>query len=721
MNKKGEEVFQVLFVGVMDVTSAYLADRLSREGCRIFWLTPQQKPYTHQHFQAKIYRRTLTHEAIRSVLRMHDIDTVIFHYGAYQGTDTEETIDESSIPALCVLLEVLHTYPIRHFLYLSTEELAFFSKTPRVAEMRFAESLVSYYAKADGLPAVVLKLGMVYGEGDARGMGYIGRLVEKLEEGRTVESRCRPGSLVDLVYAGDVAMAAYELLLCDARGTYHVFTGQPVTMDELNRTVSQMMDKPLHVEYLGQEETLTEAEIFRLSLPLREETGWMPMYLLSGRGRELLKEAVDTAAHQGRQAPGKTETIKRRFRTFKKQKRWLAALAEVLVMFAVTQLLLPYVHDSVDLRFVDLRLLFVMLSAIRYGMGMGLASMGLASLSYVLTLRQMGIDMSYLLYSVETWIPFIIYGICGVAVGYWADRRNDMLEEAGEKYDALSERYDFLLSLHQEVLEVKRGLQRQLSSSKESFGKAYEVTERLSSLSPDKVLYESVDVFAEMMDGCQAAIWLLSPGSDFARLNACTAGLRDSLPRTLTMGTLPELAEGFDRDGLFINRALNPDYPDLAAPIRRENRVIAFVSLYQLKPSGYTLQHQNLFRVLVGLTENSLLHALQYAEKLRHENYLPDTELLLAPELERRLALARQEGEKAHITLLVLEVKREEDTPLTALSGRLSRLMRQSDFAGVDVSGRILAALPNAGADDFESIRRRFASAGVEVTPCSWS
>ncbi len=720
MKKKGEEVFQVLFVGVMDVTSAYLADRLSREGCRIFWLTPQQKPYTHQNFPARIYRRTLTQEAIGSVLRMHDIDTVVFHYGAYQQTNTEETIDESSIPALCALLEVLHAYPIRHFLYLSTEELAFFSETPRVAEMRFAESLINYYARADELPAVILKLGMVYGKGDARGMGYIGRLVEGLAEGRTVESRCYPDSLVDLIYAGDVAMAAYELLLCDARGTYHVLTGQPITMDELNQTVSRMMDKPLHVDYWEQEDTLTAAEMFRLSLPLREETGWMPMYLLSGRGRELLKEAVDTAAH-GRQAPRKADTLKHRFKVFKKQKRLLAALAEVLVMFVVTQLLLPYVHDSVDLRFVDLRLLFVMLSAIRYGMGMGLASMGLASLSYVLTLRQMGIDMSYLLYSVDTWIPFIIYGICGVAVGYWADRRNDMLEEAGEKYDALSERYDFLFSLHKEVLEVKQGLQRQLSSSKESFGKAYEVTERLSSLSPDKVLYESVDVFAEMMDNCQAAIWLLSPDSGFARLNASTSGMRDSLPRTLMMGSLPELAAGFDRDGLFINRALNPDYPDLAAPIRRENRVIAFVALYQLKPSGYTLQHQNLFRVLVGLTENSLLHALQYEEKLRGENYLPDTELLLAPELERRLALARQEGEKAHITLLVMEVKREEETSLTALSGRLSRLMRASDFAGVDASGRVLAALPNAGADDFEAIRKRFASAGVEVTPCSWS
>ena len=333
-------------------------------------------------------------------------------------------------------------------------------------------------------------------------------------------------------------------------------------------------------------------------------------------------------------------------------------------------------------------------------------------------LRGLGIDMSYLLYSVETWIPFIIYGVCGVAVGYWADRRGDMLEEADERYNSLSERYDFLFSLHKEVLEVKRMLQRQLSSSKESFGKAYEVTERLSSLSPDKVLYESVDVFAEMMDNCQAAIWLLSPGSDFARLNACTGGIRDTLPRTLTMGSLPALEKGFDSDGLFINRALDPAYPDLAAPIRRENRVIAFVSLYQLSPAGYTLQHQNLFRVLVGLTENSLINALQYAEKLRSEHYIPDTELLLAPELAKRLDLARQAGEKAHITLLVLEVRREESMPLTALSEKLSRLMRTSDFAGMDEAGRILAVLPNAGEDDFEPIRRRFASAGVEVTPC---
>lgn len=77
MNKKGEETFQVLFVGIMDVTSAYLADRLSREGSRIFWLTPQQKPYAYQRFKARIYRHALTREAIRSMLRLHDIDSAV--------------------------------------------------------------------------------------------------------------------------------------------------------------------------------------------------------------------------------------------------------------------------------------------------------------------------------------------------------------------------------------------------------------------------------------------------------------------------------------------------------------------------------------------------------------------------------------------------------------------------------------------------------------------
>ncbi len=716
MNKKGEETFQVLFVGIMDVISVSLADRLNREGSSIFWLTPQQASYAYQHVPARVYRRALTREAIRSMLRMHDIDTVVFHYGSYQ--ETEETVEESCIPALCTLLEVLYEHKIRHFLYLSADDLTYFSQTPRVAELRLAETLVSYYAQSGSLPAIILRLGMVYGKGDACGMGYIGRLIEELREGHDLECRCYPDSLVDPVFAGDVAMAAYKLLLCDVQGTYYVYTGRPITMSKLHQTISRMMEKPLYVTYLEKEETLTEEDMLRLSLPLREATGWMPMYLFDELGKERLREAVESAAQDVRKASKEYKPRKHFLKLSGKQRRYLRALTEVLGLFTITQALLPYVHDSADLRFVDLRLLFVMLAALRYGMGGGLVSVVLASVSYTLALHQMGIDMSYLLYSVENWIPFIVYGVCGVAIGYSADRRNDMLEEAGEKYDSLFERYDFLLSLHTEVLEVKRGLQRQLSSSRESFGKAYEVTARLSSMSPDKVLYESLDVFAEMMDHCQAAIWLLNQGNDFARLNACTSGLRDTLPRTLIMHSLPELKRSFDSDGLFINRALDPDYPDLAAPIWREKQVIAFVALYQVKPYNFTLHNQNLFRVLVGLTENSLLYALQYAEKLRSENYLPDTELLRAPELGRRLTLARQKAETAHITLLVLEVHYDKNTPLTKLSDKLSRLMRSGDFAGVDESGRILAALPNARADDFEPIRKRFASAGVEVTSC---
>lgn len=710
---------KILMVGIQDVTSGYIVDRLEREGNPITWFTAQRKEEKGSHIRAKMYHREYDVRSILRVLQMQDIDTVVFHYGSYRGTAEEESQDESRIPALQCLLSAMEIYgKVRQLVYISTMELNHGNiGTPRMAEMRYGEALVEYYVQNKTISAVILRTGIVFGEGKLSGMGYVGRAIQKIVNGQTIENRCSPEGLIDLVYAGDVAMAVYRLLANECSGTYYCLTGSPIPMQEFHDMLGRMLKLPVKVRYRKEEETLPADEYLTLSQALRMETGWFPLCLVQNeRGIRTFQGIADHALEE------KTETrsVKKEkfsFRKWLEEHRSVRGLIETFLMFALAMFLSKWTEGSSDMRYVDVRLLFVVLISIQYGLRLGIVAVALACLGYIHTLWTSGIDIAYLLYGVETWIPFIVYALCGAAIGYVTDLRADNMAEVEEKNEMLRERYDFLKELQKETIDVKQQLQQQLSASRESFGKVYQISERLNTLSPDQMLYSSVDVLSEVMGNCQSAIWMLNDTSRFARRKACTNNLVGVLGSTMVMPDYPLITEGFAKESLFVNRNLEPGYPDFAVPIYRDNRPIAFAALYQVTPERFSVYYQNLFKVVVGLIENNLIRAMVYADQTTDKVYLPDTMFLNKDAFREALKLAQMEQKKGHVSFLLLRVK-QGGFSLGELSERLVSLIRADDMAGMDADGQPCVLLMNAVQSDLDPLKRRFASKGVEVEVC---
>ena len=709
----------VLMVGIQDVTSGYIADRLEREGQKITWFTAQKKQEKAPNIRAKIYRREYDVRSLLRVLQMQDIDTVVFHYGSYRGTVAEESRDESRIPALQCLLSAMEIYGrVKRLAYISTVELNHRNiNTPRMAEMQFGEALVEYHAQSRKIAALILRTGMVYGEGRLEGMGYIGLAIQKTLDGKEVETRCGRDSYVDIVHAGDVAMAVYRLLVNACSGTYYCLTGSPIPLHQLHDTLGHLLGVPLKVRYDNEEETLAAEEYLTLSQPLRMETGWFPLCVPGNERGDRALRAIAAHALAGKAKTDSGKKEKFSLRSWMKAHAFMQGLLETLLIFALAMFVSQWTESNSALRYVDVRLLFVVLISIQHGLRLGIVAIVLACFGYIYTLRASGVDVTYLLYSVETWIPFIVYALCGAAIGYVTDLRADNMAELEQKNEMLRDRYDFLKQLQKETIDVKQQLQQQLSASRESFGKVYQISERLNTLSPSQMLYQSVDVLCEVMGNCQASIWMLNGTGRFARRKACSDGLLSTLSSTMVMSDYPRITEGFAKENLFVNREMEAKYPDFAAPIYRDNRPIAFAALYQISPERFSVYYQNLFKVVVGLIENNLVRAMLYAEQTSERDYLPDTVLLHAEAFRAALALIRQEEEKGHVSCLLLRI-----TPgtlsLGELSERLVSLIRADDVAGMDEAGRPCVLLLNATEDDFGAIRKRFASSGLEVTPC---
>lgn len=706
----------ILFVGSGDITANYLADRLYREGHNISWATKEEKSLLlKKEFKGKIYREGYRTSVLNGILRLQGIDTVVFAYETYVGEDEEER--ESLIPALQNTLKALENHKIKHFVYLSTVELDYEQVlTPKLAEIEYGEKLCRSCQERKGLPLLILRMGMCFGRYSLDKMGYVGRTIVNALLDKPVICRCSPDSYVDLIYGEDAAVAAGNLLELDKQGTYRILSGHPVSMKELHDILEVIIKKPIQVTYLNEEKTLSREAHQEMSRKLKEETGWIPFYLIKDKGGGIIWTAVDSYKKKGQEE--KSSAGKKEFKvlTFLKKYSGIKGVLEALVLFGLMLLILPFTREATDLRYVDVRLAYIAMISAMFGMKIGIFSTFLACVSYVYDLGHEGIDLTYLIYSVDTWIPFIIYGATGAVLGYMSDRKQDRIDEVEEKYGNLYERYDFLKDIHKEALEVKGRLQQQISASRESFGKVYEVTEKLNTLSPDKIFYQAVDVVSDTIGECRSAIWLVgSKDSHFARRIACSGSLGEELPNSLELDEYPLLQEGFEEENLFVNRKLKDGYPDFAASVYRGGRTVAFVALYGLAAEKYTLYYQNLFKVLVGMIENSLIRAMEYEEKRKGEIYLPDTEFLKADEFLSKVKLMEQEKEKSHHTYIQIKILNWEKEKLPELSAKVSSLIRENDFAGFDKAGNLRVLLVNASGTDLPLIQKRFAGRDMEV------
>ena len=188
----------------------------------------------------------------------------------------------------------------------------------------------------------------------------------------------------------------------------------------------------------------------------------------------------------------------------------LRRTAETLVLFGITLLLLRFSKDVSDLKYVDIRLMFVALVASCYGSGMGLAAVALASLSYLYSLAVSYVDISYLLYSVDTWIPFVIYAVTGSVLGYLTGRRRDELEALRRKNRLLAEKFHQLQAVQGETLEIKTQLQQRIVAERHSFADLYRIVQELDTLDPPQILEHTVGIVEELLQCDHVVVYRLS-------------------------------------------------------------------------------------------------------------------------------------------------------------------------------------------------------------------
>lgn len=700
---------RILLVGDYDLGGVYLASRFYREGHHVCWLT-QEPDLALWGKEVKTYRRPATYSACHHILVGEAIDGIVFLTAPYREP-VEEAGKSSLLALLDPVLRAAATCKLRWTCLLSSTDLEEEGLlSPTLEELRAGERVLSAFCRQHQVPLLILRLGCLFGEAPPSRAGLAGAALSAMAKGEKVFCPFREDAQFDFVCGPDLADAALRMMDAGAAGTYRAVTGKPVTAGELYRMAGEATGSAAQVEF---GKAGHSAPPLSLGQPLREVCGWMPFYLFAEAGPAYLHTCAKLA---GQEKAGPRRQV---FQRLKRRAPLLFETLQNLLLFAVMLLLSSYTAGWNDLRYVDVRLLYVVIVAISFGMRQGIFATVLAILSYAATLLQAQIDISYLLYSVESWIPFIVYGVAGAFGGYWSDKKRDDYDSLNEEFTGLGERYQFLKGLYRDVVDVKNQLQRQIVVSRDSLGRLYSITEELSSPSPRMVYVKTIQVIEEIMECNSVALYLLPGSGGFGRLMACSAPLAEQLAPSKTFQDLPKLQAAVKGHSLFVNTELDGDYPAMAMPIFDEDSPVALAVLYLLGPSQYTVYYKNLFQTLGLMIQNSLARAFHQQEEAAPTRCLPGTTVLNATAFAQELDALRLAQEELSCPVSVAKVAAQTaprtSQEATALYKKAAALLRGTDVLGLGEDGALYAAFLYVGPSRRPILEQRFANNGFTL------
>ena len=709
-------VTRVLFVGSYDPAGSGIATRLYREGCRVSWLTAEpERELWGSKVHGKVFRRTVNYQQCSQILKGESVDCIVILTGAArEGFGAASGLERGQLLLmLSPLLQAAAAEKVQKVCFLSSLSLEDqVLLPPGLEELRAAERVTISFCQEQKLPLLTVRLGCIYGEGMMDFDGVTGNLLRAMDRKEDVACPLTAQSQLDLIQVPDAADAVYRLLNMDAAGQVDLFTGRTVTAQQLCETAARAAGWQGDLRY-GRREQHGPAGSGQ---DVRRLCGWMPFYPFDSHGAEAIARELERVREREARAGQK-----QRRREWAQTHSLLYDTAQNLLLFAVAAVVASLTPDWSDLRFVDVRLLYVMIVAITFGMRQGLLATALATVSYLGSQLQAGIDASYVLYNVGSWIPFVIYGVAGAFGGYWSDKKRDTYENLSNEYREQQDRYSLLEDLYRELLDVKNQLQKQIVISRDSFNRLYAVTEDLDDPNPRMVLIRTVRVIEEIMEGGSVAIYLrVRADKRYGRLMACSDQLSRRLQPSLDFEAVPRLQETMQTGAMYVNKELDPQYPAFAMPVSNGSFSIALVELYDLPASQYTIYYRNLFQTLVQMVQHNLVQAYTYQMENREKLFVPGTDILTAEAFARErktLQMASEEyGYPSSIArILPVEQAGGQGLAPAQLSGRAEPLLRGTDLLGMGQDGQVRAGFLYLDRASRPVVEHRFALHGLRL------
>lgn len=528
----------------------------------------------------------------------------------------------------------------------------------------------------------------------------------KMDGKKRFEPAYRADHRADFLFGGDLAAFANALIEVDDSGykEWILPGGNERTMAELAELIEQSAgygDYDIRKYYgnLYQEVKTDKAE-------LRRRYGWFPKEKLDSYVKDWYKEY-----RTEKKPPKKRIWDAIGFDVSARGSGRLLNIVEVAVLFAVCELLNYYTRNMALVDFADFRLFFAVITGMMYGLRYGIFAAIAACVSYLVSLGG-STNWQIQFYNIANWLPFATYFLAGAIAGYTKSRYQDLVQDAEKAQKVMEDKYVYLNELYTRTLENKESYRNQIVNYKNSFGRIYAASKQLNSMVSGEVFYQAITVLEDMLDTQDVAIYSLDGGS-FARLNACSRRLMNTLTKSIRMEDMPECMEALKASETWVNRGRLKGQPDYAYGIYRDGNLTGIIMLYGAEYEHMSIEYLNRFNIISGLISDALVRAVRFQQISESEVMIADTKIMRHEPFMQEVEVQQHLKEKNRADYILLKVLTKEDLP--SVSSRLLHVTRKNDIMGVGSDGTVYILMTQADKGSLDIINKRLEGGGVKA------
>ena len=317
--------------------------------------------------------------------------------------------------------------------------------------------------------------------------------------------------------------------------------------------------------------------------------------------------------------------------------------------------------------------------------------------------------------------------LVGIITGYTIERKNRDIESKELSFQALTDKYNYLLKIYSQTKLVKKELESQIIDTEDSFSTIYSIIQEVDRLEIEKVFSGAITAIERIMKTNQVSIYTLSAKnaennkdgsnygnstggyfkdtgingceninqcSDFMRLKARSIELAERIPNSIRISDFPQIEKVISTGCVYANKKFDKGLPVMIAPVLEEKKVIAIISIHEVEFENLTAYYENLFTTVVGLIANAVKRAYFFENSLKHKRYIPDTAILVPDVFERVLDEIKNNKIELGMSYSLLKIISEDKT-YPHVSQTISSDIRDNDYIGLSHDESLYVLLSN--------------------------
>lgn len=712
---------KVLITGGYGFIGSHVADRFHKEDHEIFIIddlsSGKKENITFKH---KGYVLSVDDPKCEEIFKAVRFDIVI-HLAAQisvvKSFNNPLLDTESNVVGLVNILSLSQKYHVKKFIFASSaavygvnghlplsEEEECAPISPYGISKWIGETYCEKWNKIYGFETVCFRFSNVYGpRQNSKGEGgVVSKFVNNTLNSEALKIFGDGEQTRDFIYVGDIADAIYRSTNAPISGVFNLSTNTETSINDLAQIFQDIHGKVKVNRLPGKEGDIRHSVLNNRKLmngidwsPLYDiRTGLEKTYQWAARDRAQKEIAATTV-----EATDKPKNFAHVIKPFK------AYIENIVVFLIIAWFVLT--NDISIFNTTEIGVFYIMIFGAMYGIKQSILSVGLSI--GLLTIEKLfeGREFISLLYDTSFFFQVALFLFIGLVVGYSVQRKTNRLQEQRQKMTELEQRYEFLEGIHTETREVKDELQMRLLNSEDSFGEIYSIIKELDELEPEKVFSKAVQVVKQVMDADNVSIYVFNRNQAFLRLVANTNFSQSAQKNSIKATEYKYIQHVLQTGTIFVNKELWPDTPIMAAPIYRNNKISAVITIDWMEFKHMSLYHENLFKITTELAGSALDRALRYIEATEANRFIPETNVLYLEVFKSILESKREQKDKYGMPYAVLEafVVQQE---ISVYANKLSNLLRETDYIGMLDQNRMGVILSNTNRNDVELILSRF-------------